>query len=116
MLLKNQLPIMDISLLLRVLCNMIINAVEASEKNDIVSLWSEQKNERIDFCVWNSQVIPPEISKRIFQRNFSTKTQAVRGIGTYRMKLFGENILGGKVSFSSSKGNGTIFTLSLPLS
>jgi signal transduction histidine kinase len=105
----------DISLLLRVLCNMIINAMEATEKNGVVRIWSENKNERINFCVWNSQIIPPEISKRIFQRNFSTKSQAGRGIGTYSMKFFGEKILGGKVGFSSSKEDGTIFVLSLPL-
>jgi len=95
---------------------MIINAMEATEKNGIVRIWSENKNGKINFCVWNSQFIPPEISKRIFQRNFSTKFQAGRGIGTYSMKFFGEKILGGKVSFSSSKEDGTIFVLSLPLS
>lgn len=104
----------DIALLLRVLCNMIINAMEATEKNGVVSIWSEHKNGKINFCVWNSQFIPPEISKRIFQRNFSTKSQAGRGIGTYSMKFLGEKILGGKVSFSSSKEDGTIFVFSFP--
>ncbi|MCF8113285.1 MAG: PAS domain-containing sensor histidine kinase [Desulfotignum sp.] len=105
----------DICLLLRVLCNMIINALEATEKNGVVKVWSEHKNQMLDFCVWNSQAIPPETSQRIFQRNFSTKSQAGRGIGTYSMKLFGEKILGGKVRFSSSKEDGTIFKFSVPL-
>jgi K+-sensing histidine kinase KdpD len=99
----------DFCLILRVLCNMIINALEATEKGGIVRVWSEIKNDFHNFCVWNSQAIPLEISRRIFQRNFSTKTQAGRGIGTFSMKLLGEKILGGKVSFTSSKEDGTVF-------
>jgi K+-sensing histidine kinase KdpD len=106
----------DICLLLRILCNMIINALEATEQNGVVRVWPEHKNEILNLSVWNSQVIPSETSKRIFQRNFSTKSQSGRGIGTYSMKLFGEKILGGEVSFSSTKENGTIFKLSLPMS
>lgn len=102
----------DICLLLRVLNNMIINALEATEKSGIVRVWSEQKNDLVNFCVWNSNFIPPEISIRLFQRSFSTKSQAGRGIGTYSMKLFGEKILGGKVSFTSSEEDGTVFKFS----
>jgi signal transduction histidine kinase len=106
----------DISLLLRVLCNMVINALEATEKYGVVRGWAKQRNDFLDFCIWNSQAIPPQISKRIFQRNFSTKSQAGRGIGTFSMKLFGEKILGGKVSFTSSEENGTVFTFTQHLS
>jgi sensor histidine kinase regulating citrate/malate metabolism len=58
----------------------------------------------------------PEIANRIFQRNFSTKAQAGRGVGTYSMKLFGEKILGGKVSFTSSREDGTVFKFTHHLS
>jgi sensor histidine kinase regulating citrate/malate metabolism len=58
----------------------------------------------------------PEISNRLFQRNFSTKSEAGRGIGTYSMKLFGEKVLGGKVSFTSSEEDGTLFKFSKHLS
>jgi K+-sensing histidine kinase KdpD len=105
----------DISLLLRVLCNMIINALEATVKNGVVKIWLERNVKILSFCVWNSQEIPQEIANRIFQRNFSTKEQAGRGIGTYSMKLFGEKILGGQVSFTTSKIEGTVFKFSLVL-
>ena len=105
----------DISLLLRVLCNMIINALEATAKNGVVKIWLEYEDAFLSFLVWNSQEIPQEITNRVFQRNFSTKEQAGRGIGTYSMKLFGENILGGKVSFRTSHKEGTAFKFSLPL-
>jgi signal transduction histidine kinase len=35
-------------------------------------------------------------------------------MGTYSMKLFGEKYLHGKVSFVSTKEEGTIFTFRLP--
>jgi len=99
----------DISLLLRVLCNMIINALEATDKNGIAKFWIEQEGDLHCFYVWNALAIPAEIADRIFQRNFTTKEQAGRGVGTYSMKLFGEQILGGQVSFSTSKKDGTTF-------
>lgn len=102
----------DISLLLRVLCNMTINALEATAKNGEVKIWIELEGNLLSFCVWNAEEIPQEIANRIFQRNFSTKEQAGRGIGTFSMKLFGEEILGGQISFSTSKKEGTIFRFS----
>ncbi len=99
----------DICLLLRVLSNMVINALEATEKNGIIKAWPEHGDDWVSFCVWNSQTISQEISNRIFQRNFSTKGESGRGIGTYSMKLFGERILGGTVTFTSSEDDGTVF-------
>ncbi len=107
--------ITDSSLLLRILCNMVINALEASTEADIVKIKIEKIERTICFHVWNRQDIPKDIAQRIFQRNFSTKTQAGRGIGTFSMKLFGEKILGGKVSFITSKDKGTTFTYAAPL-
>ncbi len=99
----------DSSLLSRVLCNMAINALEATGENGVVKIWLEYEDNLLSFCVWNAEEIPPQIANRIFQRNFSTKEQAGRGIGTFSMKLFGEKILGGQISFTSSKKNGTTF-------
>lgn len=105
----------DFSLLSRILNNMIINALEASEKNEPVKIWFEHKADVLTFVVWNAQEIPQEVTHRIFQRNFSTKDQAGRGVGTFSMKLFGEEVLGGKVSFKTSREKGTVFRFSLPL-
>ncbi len=105
----------DMSLLLRILSNMLTNALEASEKNETVKLSVEHKNSFLIFGVWNKSPIPQNIAQRIFQRNFSTKEGAGRGVGTYSMKLFGEQILGGKINFTTSNETGTMFTLSLPV-
>ncbi len=104
----------DLSLLLRVLCNMVTNALEATDNNGKVKVWSEQGQEVVSFFAWNDKMIEPDTALRIFQRNFSTKNEAGRGIGTYAMKLFGEKILGGKVNFTTSAKAGTIFKISLP--
>lgn len=104
----------DRSLLLRVLCNMITNALEGTEANGRVKVWLEKTDELTSFGVWNRRPIPREIAQRVFQRNFSTKDGDGRGIGTFSMKLFGEQILGGKVSFTTSGDEGTEFVFSLP--
>ena len=104
----------DRPLLMRILNNMVINACEATPMGGTVKLGMEQHDKEIDFTVWNSETIDPEVQRRIFQRHFSTKNQPGRGIGTYSMKLFGERYLGGRVTFTSTGEEGTVFRLSLP--
>jgi signal transduction histidine kinase len=105
----------DYSVTLRILINMISNALEAVAKGEQVELFVECDEKIVRFCVWNSGHIPESIGKRIFQRNFSTKEGPGRGLGTYSMKYFGEEILGGKVDFESSREKGTIFRFELPV-
>ncbi len=104
----------DLPLLLRILGNMIVNALEAGQKGDRVKIRLQKKDNSLVFSVWNRQTIPPEIGGRIFQRSFSTKAGEGRGIGTYSMKILGERILGGTVDFDSSAETGTTFCFSLP--
>ncbi|MFA6283506.1 MAG: HAMP domain-containing sensor histidine kinase [Desulfurivibrionaceae bacterium] len=106
----------DGSLLLRILSNMLTNAFEASGPGDTVRLWLEKEGGRLCFCVWNRNEIDDAVRRRIFQRYISTKEGVGRGTGTYTMKLFGETFLNGKVDFSSSATDGTVFRLCLPIS
>lgn len=99
----------DFPLFMRVFANMLMNALEASGEGEAVQVWLEQGEGMITFCVRNSQSIPPDVAKRIFQRNFSTKEERGRGLGTYCMKLIGEQVLSGDVSFDSSAEGGTVF-------
>jgi len=103
----------DPTLVLRVLGNMIVNALEATGPGGAVRLSIEENPEWVTFSVWNDATIPTAIQKRIFQRNFSTTDDMGRGLGTYSMKLFGEQVLGGRVSFTSD-ASGTVFRFSLP--
>ena len=104
----------DTSLMGRVLSNMVINAVEATGSRGTVEISAEQRDSDVVFSVWNAQSIPPDIQRRVFQRNFSTKSEPGRGVGTYSMKLLGEEILGGQVGYTSNPDAGTTFTMTVP--
>jgi hypothetical protein len=103
----------DLSLLLRILCNMVANALEATAAGGAVKVWHLEDDGEHAFCVWNESEIPEDLKLRIFQRNFSTKSGEGRGIGTWSMKLLGEQILGGRVEFGSAEGAGTVFRVRL---
>ena len=103
----------DFHLASRIVINMVTNALEATPEGDKVNLLLETQHNSITYCVWNPGIIPADVSRRIFQRNFSTKGSMGRGFGTYSMKLFGEQVLGGSVRFDSTDEQGTIFRLTL---
>ena len=105
----------DLTLLLRVLENMALNALEATPPGGEIRITAAGTPESMVFEVWNETPIPPEIARRVFQRNFSTKGALGRGLGTYSMKLIGEQLLGGNVSFDSSALEGTTFRFALPV-
>ncbi|MEZ5357300.1 MAG: HAMP domain-containing sensor histidine kinase [Candidatus Zixiibacteriota bacterium] len=105
----------DMLLISRIMNNMLLNALEASGENDTIRVSARNENGCLTFSVWNRQVIPEIMRHRIFQRNYSTKDGTGRGLGLYSIKLFGEEVLGGKVGFNSSNGEGTEFYLELPV-
>lgn len=103
----------DISLALRVMCNMICNALEATDEHGVVKVRFEPEGDGLVFSVWNNTAIPENARTRIFQRSFTTKEGNGRGLGTYSMRLIGENLLGGKVDFCSSEKEGTTFRFAI---
>ena len=105
----------DPSLALRVLTNMVVNALEASEPGKEVRVAVAPDGDQLVFSVWNEGVIPVEVSPRIFQRYFTTMEGKGRGLGTHAMKLIGEQHLGGHVDFHTADGEGTTFRLALPV-
>ena len=108
------LVIADRRFLLRVLSNMVKNALEATCPGRAVTLSCADLGEEVRFAVHNVEVIPEQVQLQVFHRSFSTKGQPGRGIGTYSMKLFGERYMDGKVEFTSRSPEGTTFTLTLP--
>ncbi|MGM0461434.1 MAG: sensor histidine kinase [Fibrobacterota bacterium] len=105
----------DFSLVSRIAGNMITNALEATLPGETVRVSASRENNHVRISVWNRKKIPDDIQPRIFQNRFSTKPGEGRGIGTYSMKLFGEDVLHGTVSFTSTEQEGTTFYLLLPL-
>jgi hypothetical protein len=104
----------DAALLKRILLNMAKNAAEASPENAEIKISCSTKPGKAVFSINNVGIIPEDIRLQIFQRSFSTKGSG-RGLGTYSMKLFGENYLHGRVYFRTNEKQGTTFTIELPL-
>jgi signal transduction histidine kinase len=101
-------------LLLRVLANMVKNALEATSSSDMVQVRFELSDNSFQFIIHNPGEIQENVALQIFNRSFSTKGTAGRGLGTYSMKLFGEQYIGGVVDFKTGADEGTVFRITLP--
>lgn len=107
--------ISDDALVKRILVNMLKNALEASPAGAVVTIGLRRTGAaRAAFSVHNPSCMDQKVRLQVFRRYFSTKG-ADRGLGTWGMKLLAEEYLGGRVAFTSTPGEGTIFTLTLPL-
>jgi len=110
---KNSEMETDETLLGRVVSNMIKNAVEASSAGETITLNCGNRDGMVYFSVHNPSFIPEDIQSQLFNRSVSTKG-AGRGIGIYSMKFLTEKYLSGKISFTSTKKDGTTFEVSYP--
>ncbi|MFI5336896.1 MAG: ATP-binding protein, partial [Opitutales bacterium] len=104
----------DAAILQRVLGNLLKNALEASRPGDAVSLGAKSSPEEYVFWCHNPGCIPRDAQLQIFHRSFTTKGDG-RGVGTYGVKLLTDRYLGGRVSFTSTPGDGTRFLITLPV-
>jgi len=104
----------DRTVLMRILGNMVKNALEAAAYGSTVTVDGVREKNCIRYTVHNLGEIPNDVQLQIFQRSFSTKGKG-RGLGTYSMKLFTEQFLNGQVGFSSDSTDGTMFWVRIPL-
>lgn len=102
----------DPRLLIRVIGNMLKNALEAEKQGQTISLGADVKEDHIRFWVRNPSVMTEKIKEQVFQRSFSTKGKG-RGLGTYSIKLLGEKYLGGQVGFETNQVQGTCFYIDI---
>ncbi len=102
----------DPVILRKILNNMIKNALEASELGDSITLKVKKMGSKLRFSVHNGAFMPHEVEKQVFMRSFSTKG-VQRGLGTYSMKILGEQYLGGKVNFVTDELKGTTFYIDI---
>jgi signal transduction histidine kinase len=103
----------DVTLLRRVLGNMLKNAVEATPRSGTITLGVTDLGDTVEFWMNNPGEMPRQVQLQVFQRSFSTKGRG-RGLGTYSMRLLTERYLGGRVSFSSSASEGVTFRATYP--
>lgn len=102
----------DRQLLLRILGNLLKNAFEAAPPDAMVTLRLGTVAERVSFEVHNPGNISLNLRRKLFKQRFSTKGPA-RGLGTHAVQFFGEQCLGGRVSFESTEEQGTVFRFEL---
>ena len=93
---------------------LLLNAIEASVRNDRILLGFARENGRAVFSVRNPYVMDPPVQAHVFERSFTTKGSG-RGVGTYRAKMVAERYLQGAVWFTSQAPEGTVFYVSYPL-
>lgn len=98
----------------RILVNMIKNALEASAVGETVTLGCDSVPGSVTLWVHNPAVLSEEVQLRLFEKGFSTKGPD-RGFGSYSMRLFARQCLGGEVAFTSGEDGGTRFSLTLPI-
>lgn len=103
----------DITLLGRVIGNMIKNALEATRPGGVVTVNCYRREETAHFQVHNPGYIPRSVQLQLFNRSFSTKAPN-RGLGTYSMRLLCERYLGGRITFTSNHQEGTTFEAAVP--
>jgi signal transduction histidine kinase len=103
----------DRNLLRRVIGNMVLNALEATDPGGTVTLGCRVADDGIEFRVHNDRPVPLEIQTQIFTRSFSTKGDG-RGFGTFSVQML-SSMLRGKVGFVSSPQSGTTFQVIFPL-
>ena len=103
----------DHTLLLRVLGNMLKNALEASSPGEKVTLGARNDGDQVELRVNNPTSMPRDVQLQVFKRSFSTKGSG-RGIGTYSMRLLASRYLGGTVDFTTGEAAGPTFRVRLP--
>jgi hypothetical protein len=104
----------DRRLMGHVLRSMLANAFEATEVGGTVTVSCEELGKSVLFSVHNAGEMSESVQSQLFQRDFTTKPEPGRGLGTFCMKRLGETYLGGVVDFSTSEAAGTVFRLTLP--
>ncbi len=108
---------LDKTQLIRIVTNLIKNAMQASEKEENpfieVKVVSEMNNVKI-IVSDNGKGISEELKSLIFEPKFTTKSSGM-GLGLPMVKNIIE-AYDGNISFTSQEGVGTIFTVILPKS
>ncbi len=105
----------DLTILLRVLGNLVKNALEACPSGGEVTIGCRRlPTNDVEFFIRNPGVIPRDAQLQIFNRSFSTKGTG-RGLGTYSVKLLTEQFLHGCARFTSTPADQTTFFVAFPI-
>jgi signal transduction histidine kinase len=97
----------------RAFTNLLRNAVQAVQEHGRISIVAQRDLEAIRIHITdNGSGIPPELLPRIFEPNFSTKTEGM-GLGLAIVKKIIDDA-GGEIRINSTPDEGTAVTIILP--
>jgi len=106
--------ILDPVLLRRVLANLVLNAIQAMPKGGELIITTNKTQDSVEIIVQDTGVgIASENLEKIFNPFFTTKAQG-QGLGLAVCKRLVE-AQGGEITVKSELGNGSTFTVSLPI-
>src|ERR1041384_2104028 len=98
----------------RVFINIIRNSVQAMEGRGSITLSTRRSGEIVLIGITDTGPgIPPAVRGRLFEPNFSTKTEGM-GLGLAIVKKIVDD-LGGNITIESPPGGGTRVTIRLPI-
>lgn len=106
---------MDRAQLIRVVTNLVKNAVQSVEEKDNPEVHVKvygKENTAIIEVIDNGVGIPEQNKERIFEPKFTTKSSGM-GLGLAMVKSIIENY-GGKISLNSKPGKGSVFMVEFP--
>ncbi len=102
----------------RILTNLFANALRYTPRGGTITLSTSRAGDLARFEINNSlPIIPMEELPKLFSRRFrgsTSKNTSGTGLGLYIVRTMVKD-LGGSVAVKSSEGEGTTFTLDLPL-
>ncbi len=93
-------------------CNLILNAKEASQEGDVISI-SICTDNTVDISIHNTAPVPEKVRSHFFEKYRTEGKAKGTGLGTYSAKLIAET-QGATISMQTSEEDGTSVTLSFP--
>jgi signal transduction histidine kinase len=104
----------------KILLNLVINAIKFTPSGGVIDVKISTVSGMLVLTVEDTGVgIPPDVLPRIFERFWQVDTSSTRkfqgaGIGLALVRSLAE-VMGGSVKVTSQLGQGTIFTVELPI-
>ena len=104
-------------LLNQVFLNLIVNGAQSIEGEGLIVVGTRQEGNSVEIWVKdNGRGIPEEIRPKIFAAGFTTKPFGEgTGLGLTISREIVEDTHGGRISFASELGKGTIFSVRVPI-
>jgi signal transduction histidine kinase len=104
----------DRTLLRQAVLNLLKNGLEAVSQGGTLTLTTRHVDDSVEIAIADTGPgIGPEVGRRLFEQFFTTKPQGT-GLGLAISRQIVEEH-GGKIRWTSTPGQGAIFTMSLPI-